>query len=92
MENETLVWYLDDQYYISKYFMKNQEKDKQMTQTRKFWMITGDGNSPKVRHFNRQEAVREAERLAKANPGTEFFVLEAVEMLTQPTGFVRQKL
>jgi hypothetical protein len=60
--------------------------------SKKFWMITGDGNSPKVRHANRQDAVREAERLAKANPGIQFFVLEAVEMLTQPTGFVRQKL
>jgi len=90
MENETRVWFLDDQYYITNYFTKTQEKD--MTQTRKFWMITGDGNSPKVRHTNRQAAAREAERLAKSNPGTEFFVLEAVEMLTQPTGFVRQKL
>ena len=66
--------------------------DTMTTNTKKFWMITGDGNSPKVRHTNRQDAVREAERLAKTNPGTEFFVLEAVEMLTQPTGFVRQKL
>jgi hypothetical protein len=63
-----------------------------MTQTRKFWMITGDGNSPKVRHTNRQDAVREAERLAKSNPGIEFFVLESVELITQPTGVVRQKL
>lgn len=66
------------------------EKDK--TQTRKFWMITGDGNSPKVRHTNRQDAVREAERLAKANPGVEFIVLESVELVTQPRGVVRQKL
>jgi hypothetical protein len=88
MENEIIDWYNDDTYYINKYFTK----EKDMTQTRKFWMITGDGNSPKVRHANRQDAVREAERLAKSNPGIEFFVLEAVEMLTQPIGFVRQKL
>ena len=89
-------WYADDLYYLEKYFeplIQKQEKGTDMTNnTKKFWMITGDGNSPKVRHTNRQDAVREAERLAKTHPGIEFFVLEAVEMLTQPTGFVRQKL
>jgi hypothetical protein len=92
MENEIKEWFIDDYYYISKYFRNTQEKEKDMTQTRKFWMITGDGNSPKVRHTNRQDAVREAERLAKSNPGIEFFVLESVEFITQPTGVVRQKL
>lgn len=62
------------------------------TQSKKFWMVTGDGNAPKVRHNTFQDASREAERLARAYPGNEFFVLESVEMLTQPTGFVRQKL
>ena len=93
MENETIVWFLDDHCHIANYFMKKQQEEKDMTHTtQKFWMITGDGNSPKVRHYNRQDAAREAERLAKAHPGVEFFVLEAVEMMTQPTGFVRQKL
>jgi len=73
------------------YSAENSE-EKNMTQTRKFWMITGDGNSPKVRHTTRRDAVREAERLAKANPGVEFFVLESVELVTQPSGVVRQKL
>lgn len=89
-------WYSDDLYYLETYFKVHTDKQKKGTEmtnnTKKFWMITGDGNSPKVRHANRQDAVREAERLAKTNPGIEFFVLEAVEMLTQPTGFVRQKL
>jgi hypothetical protein len=91
MENETKVWFLD-YHCIKEHFGNIREKEKDMTQTRKFWMITGDGNSPKVRHTNRQDAVREAERLAKSNPGIEFFVLESVELITQPTGVVRQKL
>ncbi len=87
MESETYTWYNDDQYYINKYF----KKEKDMTQTRKFWMITGDRNSPKVRHTDRQSAVCEAERLAKSNPGIEFFVLESVELVTQPTGIIRHR-
>jgi hypothetical protein len=90
MENETRVWSINhpDLYdYILEY-----RKEREMTQTRKFWMITGDGNSPKVRHTDRQSAVHEAERLAKANPGIEFLVLESVELIMQPTGVVRQKL
>ena len=84
-------WSIDEQ--LRMYIQEiNKEKDMTQTQTRKFWMITGDGNSPKVRHTNRQEAVREAERLAKSNPGIEFFVLESVEFITQPTGVVRQML
>ena len=90
MESETYTWYIDGCYYISKYPRK--EKDKMTTmEPRKFWMITGDGNAPKVRHYNKREAVAESERLAKAYPGVEFFVLETVEMMTQPTGFVRHK-
>jgi hypothetical protein len=50
----------------------------------KFWMITGDGNQPKVRHPSRAIAVKEAERLAKANPGIKFYVLEAVDVIEQP--------
>lgn len=92
MENDN-SWYADKINPWSITYNDTILKGNEMeTNTKKFWMITGDRNSPKVRHTNRQEAVREAERLAKANPGTQFFVLEAVEMLTQPTGFVRQKL
>lgn len=87
------TWFLDDLYYLEKYFKQTRKDEKKMmsTEPRKFWMITGDGNAPKVRHYSKQEAVREAERLAKAHPGVEFFVMETVEMLTQPTGFVRHK-
>ncbi len=96
MENDT-SWYADKpRLWMAHYdylgLNDTMKGNKMENNTKKFWMITGDGNSPKVRHASRQDAVREAERLAKANPGTQFFVLEAVEMLTQPTGFVRQKL
>lgn len=53
--------------------------------TEKFWMITGNGNQPKVRHPSRSIAVEEAERLALANPGIKFYVLEAVDIIEQPT-------
>ncbi len=91
MEPETYTtWYNDDFYYINKYFRKEKVKVSN-TSPQKFWLITGDGNAPKVRHYSKREAVAEAERLAKAHPGIEFFVMESVEMLTQPTGFVRHK-
>jgi hypothetical protein len=61
-------------------------------QNKKFWMITGDRNSPKVRHYNYEDALREANRLSRNNPGTEYFILEAVEKITLPTGVIREKL
>ena len=73
------------------YEIEKGEKEMNNTEPKKFWMITGDGNAPKVRHANRQDAVNEATRLAKANPGKEFFVMETVEMLTQPSGIVRHR-
>lgn len=60
--------------------------------SKKFWMITGDGNQPRVRHTNKKLATNEAERLARANPGTKFYVLEAVEVFEQPSGILREKL
>lgn len=72
---------------------ENEEGEDEMadTEPKKFWMITGDGNAPKVRHYNRNDAVSEASRLAKTNPGKEFFVMETVEMMTQPSGVVRHR-
>ena len=67
------------------------EEEMADTEPKKFWMITGDGNAPKVRHYNRQDAVNEASRLAKSNPGKEFFVMETTEMFTQPSGVVRHR-
>lgn len=48
-----------------------------MTQPAQFWMVAGDGPAS-ARHPSREIAEREAERLARANPGTPFFVMEAV--------------
>jgi len=62
------------------------------TSNRKFWMITGEGNLPRVRHETEEQAQREADRLARANPGKKFYVLEAIEEVEMPTGIIRNKL
>lgn len=44
-----------------------------------FWMVYGIGrDAPTVRHGSVDEATSEAKRLARANPGTTFVILEAV--------------
>lgn len=43
----------------------------------KFWMVLGSGE-PRFRHPSKASARTEAERLARANPGCEFVVLEAL--------------
>ena len=48
-----------------------------MSKINKFWMVKGEGPT-NVRHFSREDAEREADRLACENPGFPFFVLEAV--------------
>lgn len=45
--------------------------------TTKFWMVLGCG-IPIVRHNDKQSARTEAERLARAYPGSEFVVLESL--------------
>jgi len=48
--------------------------------TETFWMVwSPQGTMPTVQHETRHKAVTEAERLARGNPGREFYVLEAVE-------------
>ena len=42
-----------------------------------FWMVQGDGPA-RVRHSSRAIAEREAQRLARENPGAVFYVMEAV--------------
>lgn len=82
--------YYDDCWGSHMDIMKEIEKgenEMNKTEPKKFWMISGDG----VRHYNRQDAVNEATRLAKTYPGIEFFVMESVEMLTQPSGVVRHR-
>lgn len=43
----------------------------------KFWMVLGNG-VPTHRHQSRQSAETEAARLARANPGVAFTVLESL--------------
>lgn len=46
-----------------------------------FWMVwCPTGNAPTVKHPNFQTAKQEAERLARANPGRKFHVLESKGM------------
>ena len=58
----------------------------------KFWMITGNRNSPSVRHSSKASASEEAARLAAANPGMSFYVLEATESVTQPNSVIHKSL
>jgi hypothetical protein len=45
----------------------------------KFWMVWREhGGGPTMPHTCRKDAEREAERLARKNPGENFIVLEAV--------------
>jgi hypothetical protein len=44
----------------------------------RFWMIWSPaGRAPMVQHDSPNKARAEAERLARANPGQQFYVLEA---------------
>lgn len=42
-----------------------------------FYMVKGHGPTS-VKHYSREAAEREAKRLARENPETPFFVLEAI--------------
>lgn len=45
-----------------------------------FWMVYGVGQGcPTVRHETEDKAQREADRLARANPGTTFVLLKATK-------------
>ena len=48
----------------------------------RFWMVLGSGE-PRYRHSSMASASREAERLAVANPGISFFVLEAIAVVVK---------
>lgn len=44
-----------------------------------FYMVWNEvGSSPRVRHDNLDDAKKEASRLASAQPGVRFFVLQAI--------------
>lgn len=56
-----------------------------------FWMVWNpDGRQPRFRHDNQQLAVAEAERLARANPGQEFYVLEPTHRVVSNDIIVEQ--
>ncbi|MBO29517.1 MAG: hypothetical protein CML61_12320 [Rhodobacteraceae bacterium] len=42
-----------------------------------FWVVKGNGPAT-FQHDTREQAEREAERLARQNPGRKFYVLETV--------------
>ena len=45
----------------------------------RFWMVySPTGGAPTRSHYSRDDAQREAERLARNNPGRAFFVLKSV--------------
>ncbi len=55
-----------------------------MSATKPFWLVWNpDGNSPRFQHPTEQSARTEAERLARANPGNQFVVLESVAAYTR---------
>jgi hypothetical protein len=48
-----------------------------------FWLVWNPaGRAPVFKHSSEASAVAEAERLAKLNQGQQFFILQAVAMLT----------
>jgi hypothetical protein len=51
----------------------------------KFWMLWNPkGASPTRQHKSIEAAIAEAERLARRDPGQEFYVLEALRMCEVP--------
>jgi hypothetical protein len=57
-----------------------------------FWVIWNPTHGlPKVRHQFESSARSEATRLARENPGQQFFMLEAVEVI-EATGVARKQL
>ncbi len=57
----------------------------------KFWMVySPQGGPPTVEHTRRVSADREAERLARANPGKKFVVLSALDVFEIETSPVKR--
>lgn len=53
----------------------------QLMERTKFWMVWNpQGRAPTHKHPSPDQALTEAERLARLNPGQKFYVLEALEM------------
>lgn len=55
-----------------------------MNNREQFWMVYGlHQRAPTVRHKSEGRAMAEAHRLARHNPGIEFFVLEATHHIVK---------
>ena len=49
-----------------------------------FWLVWAeDGHEPRRKHPDQQSAEREAERLARMNPGTSFCVMMPIARMTE---------
>ncbi|WP_298967708.1 DUF2188 domain-containing protein [uncultured Methylobacterium sp.] len=56
-----------------------------------FWMVYGENKgAPTFRHATKVEAIREATRLARSNPGTAYFVLEPTTIIDLPVVRIRE--
>ncbi len=51
-----------------------------MAKDTKFWMVKGNGPTSYC-HSNEKDAMIEAERLARSNPGQAFYILEATRVV-----------
>jgi hypothetical protein len=50
-----------------------------MATEKRFWMVWClQGRAPTTKHLSQEKARQEAERLARANPGREFVVLQSL--------------
>lgn len=62
----------------------------------RYWMVhnVSQNHPPCVRHASKTQARKEAKRLAEANPGVAFAVLEVVDAFLLPTtvGAIRLEL
>jgi hypothetical protein len=84
-----------DQYFMNQQrrelFEKTAARVYQEAFEMKFWMVNGSDQAH-VKHPTYEKAEREARRLAAANPGHQFYVLEAVAMAVTPMGVVVTKI
>jgi hypothetical protein len=58
----------------------------------KFWMVfSPTGGTPRREHGSEADAIAEATRLARANPGKHFITLEAMDVFESPEPPITRK-